>query len=81
MEQYGLPSSQSDPRRTIDIGWYRTVLTRGRHDDQPTQILPLDAANRMDHFRVRGLRTGVARDSWLYDGCEWHSNCWHDGNG
>ena len=40
-------------------------LTRSRHDKQPLQVLPMDAADSLDHIRIRRTCTSALRDCGL----------------
>ena len=45
----------------------KTELTPARNDGQPTQVLPLDAPNRLDHIRIRRRCAGCARSRGIHD--------------
>jgi hypothetical protein len=45
------------------------LMRRHRHDDQPPQVLPLDATNCVALVRVRHLGAGDAGHGGIHDGC------------
>jgi hypothetical protein len=64
-------SSLTRPRRLgadrcIRPRWTLT-LTMDRDDGQPTQVLPLDAPDRLDHVRIRRRCAGSPWYCWIHD--------------
>ena len=63
-----------DLRRIIEMrcgmcGW--RLILRDRHDRQPTQVLPLDTANRLALFRLCHCCASHARNCGIHDRCEY----------